>query len=141
MRSYIRHPCDIPIEFSEDTARYPSRERLSNISQGGLAFSAARPQRRGQILRLRIPDVQPPFEAPARVSWCNPVGEGYEVGVEFIMPDDEFRARMVEQVCYIEHYKRRVQELEGRELTGEEAAREWIAKYAARFPDLEGDEP
>ena len=140
MRSFIRHPCDIPIEFSEDTASYPQRERLDNISHGGLAFSAARPQRRGHILWLRIPDVQPPFEAPARVTWCNPVDEGYEVGVEFVMPDDEYRARMVEQLCYIEHYKRRVQAREGRELSGEQAAREWIEKYAARFPDLDGDE-
>ena len=140
MRSFIRHPCDIAIEFSEDTATYPRRERLNNISQGGLAFSAARPQRCGHILWLRIPDVHPPFEAPARVSWCNPVGEGYEIGVEFVMPDDEYRARMVEQVCYIEHYKRRVRDREGRVLTGEQAAREWIEKYAARFPDLDGDE-
>ena len=66
--------------------------------------------------------------------------EGYEVGVEFVMPDDEYRARMVEQLCYIEHYKRRVQAREGRELSGEQAAREWIEKYAAHFPDLDGDE-
>lgn len=140
MRSFIRHPCDIAIEFSEDTASYPEHERLSNISEGGLAFSATRPQRRGHILWLRIPDVHPPFEAPARVTWCNPVDAGYEVGVEFVMPDDEYRARMVEQLCYIEHYKRWVQAREGRELSGEQAAREWIEKYAARFPDLDSDE-
>jgi hypothetical protein len=41
---------------------------------------------------------------------------------------------MVEQICHIEHYKREVAEREGRELSGQQAAKEWIAKYAASFP-------
>lgn len=137
MRSYIRHPSDIPIEFSEDTATYPVHERLNNVSFGGLSFTSSRPMQAGHILWLRIPDVHPPFEAPARVSWCRKQRHEFEIGVEFIMHDDEFRARMVEQVCYIEHYKREVRKTEGRVLSGEEAAREWIEKYAGEFPDIE----
>jgi hypothetical protein len=45
------------------------------------------------------------------------------------------RARMVEQVCYIENYKKVVYQTEGRLLTAEEAAMEWICKYASQFPD------
>jgi hypothetical protein len=41
---------------------------------------------------------------------------------------------MVEQVCHIEQYKADVLKKEGRELTGEEAAKEWILKYAKDFP-------
>ena len=41
---------------------------------------------------------------------------------------------MVEQVCYIESYKKVVYETEGRQLTTEEAAMEWIRKYASQFP-------
>jgi hypothetical protein len=41
---------------------------------------------------------------------------------------------MIEQICYIEEYKKDVLESEGRILTGREAAIEWIAKHADSFP-------
>ena len=40
---------------------------------------------------------------------------------------------MVEQVCHIESYLRRVREREGRSLTAEQAAREWIGSHAEGF--------
>jgi hypothetical protein len=45
---------------------------------------------------------------------------------------------MVEQVCHIETYRRTVAGTEGRELSAEQAALEWIAKFAASFPDPGG---
>jgi hypothetical protein len=42
---------------------------------------------------------------------------------------------MVEQVCSIERYRREVEAGEGRVLTAPEAAAEWIARYAGRFPE------
>ena len=59
------------------------------------------------------------------------------MGVSFVDPDDAFRTRMVEQICHIEHYKKEILEKEGRELTGEEAALEWIKRYAGRFPSID----
>jgi hypothetical protein len=44
---------------------------------------------------------------------------------------------MVEQVCHIENYKKEVYQTEGRLLTAEEAAVEWIHKYASQFPNLD----
>jgi hypothetical protein len=41
---------------------------------------------------------------------------------------------MVEQLCQIEDYKAKVLAGEGRLLDGEQAAREWIRKFARRFP-------
>jgi len=40
----------------------------------------------------------------------------------------------VEQICHIEQYKRDMRDQEGRELTGEQAAYEWIERFAAEFP-------
>jgi hypothetical protein len=57
----------------------------------------------------------------------------YEIGVAFEDSLDAFRIRMVEQVCQIERYRLSVLGCEGRELTTEEAAREWIARYADQF--------
>ena len=76
-------------------------------------------------------------EAQARVAWCKDRRGYYEVGVEFLAEDDMFRARMVEQVCHIEHYRKAVKAKEGRRLSREEAALEWIAKHAADFPKVD----
>jgi hypothetical protein len=56
------------------------------------------------------------------------------VGVRFEDRDTAISVRMVEQVCHIEQYKLQVRETEGRELTGEQAAMEWIEKHAHEFP-------
>jgi hypothetical protein len=56
--------------------------------------------------------------------------------VTFLDADDAFLARMVEQVCHIEDYRKSVQRLEGRALSPEAAALEWIAHHAAQFPDI-----
>ncbi|MBA1333327.1 pilus assembly protein PilZ, partial [Candidatus Endoriftia persephone str. Guaymas] len=39
-----------------------------------------------------------------------------------------------EQVCQIEQYKQQILEQDGRKLSGEEAAMEWIENFADRFP-------
>jgi hypothetical protein len=78
--------------------------------------------------------VDPPFEAMARVAWCRPDGDAFLVGVEFLDSDDAFQSRMVQQVCSIENYKQDVAAKEGRVLSSQEAAAEWISKFAGRFP-------
>jgi len=67
--------------------------------------------------------------------WCKEEPTCFEIGVQFDTPTTEFAMRMVEQVCYIEQYRRDVLHYEHRELAPEEAAREWIEKYATDFPD------
>ena len=86
-------------------------------------------------MRVKIPFVRPPFETEGRVVWCRRSSSDYEVGIQFIEVQAAFKARMVEQICHIEHYKNEVREREGRELSGHQAAMEWISKYASQFPD------
>ena len=43
---------------------------------------------------------------------------------------------MIEQICHIEHYRKEVARVEGRELSTQEAASEWISRYASDFPAL-----
>jgi len=69
--------------------------------------------------------------------WNKKTGNGFEVGLKFDDPDEIFRLRMIEQICHIEHYRTEVERQDGRYLTSEEAAREWISLYAAEFPGLE----
>jgi uncharacterized Zn finger protein len=71
------------------------------------------------------------------VAWCHREAEGFVIGVVFTESSDIFRVRMIEQICHIEHYKAKVLATEGRRLDGEQAAREWIHKFADGFQGLE----
>ena len=137
MRSYIRHPSDIPIEYQTDVSEsVAGKERLNNISNGGLSFTSERSLREGAVITIRIDHVKPHFEVQGRVAWCHREQDYFVIGVSFMEEADLFRLRMVEQICHIEQYKSKVQAEEGRHLSGEQAAREWIQKYAGLFPQL-----
>jgi hypothetical protein len=133
-RGFIRHPADIPIEIDPANAQPPVRRRMKDVSRGGLACRCDQPLPVGARVQVTIALVQPPFSAPGTIVWCRPQDNCCEVGIRFIESDDEFAARMVEQVCYIENYRQEVLCREGRLLDGEAAAREWIERFAASFP-------
>lgn len=134
-RSFIRHPSDIPIQVENvDAGQDNLQQQLANVSQGGLAFESANRINAGSVISLRITIVQPEFVMQGVVTHCSPEADHFVVGVKFVHSDDRYVARMVEQICHIEHYRKEVARREGRRLTGEQAASEWIAKYAASFP-------
>ena len=135
MLSFIRHPADIPIQIQVEYLPDSDSSEMNNVSLGGLACESRTYLEKGTEVRIQVPFLKPAVEAKGNVVWCHLKAEGvYEVGIEFAEPDDAYTARMIEQVCYIERYKKEIREREGRVLNGEEAAREWIRKYAAGFP-------
>lgn len=136
MREFIRHPSDIPIEIQcAPDGRYVQRS-TQNVSYGGLAFSSDTAIELDTVIGLRMPHLRPAFELPAvRVAWCHQEGSGFAVGVQFLEAAQAFEVRMVEQVCHIETYRRDVEQREGRQLTAEEAAEEWISRHASSFPN------
>ncbi len=141
MRSFIRHPSDIPIEYQTDANNSESgQEHLHDISHGGLSFSSSVELLVGAPITIRITRLQPTFEVEGRVAWCRPEDGGFLIGVSFLQAGDRFRVRMVEQVCHIEHYKSEVLATQGRIISGEEAACEWISRYAESFPLLDDEE-
>lgn len=135
-RSYIRHPSDIPLDYHLGDKVQLKREHLNNVGHGGLSFSTNEAIEPGTIIYLKIPLTNPVFAGTGLVVWCQKKSSGYAIGVEFTETDVEFRMRMVEQICHIEHYKHKVYENEGRLVTGEEAACEWVSKFAKNFPKL-----
>lgn len=141
MRQYIRHPSDIPIEVQLDEVAVDEKDYLTDISFGGLSFKAKTRVSPGSFIKIRIPLVNPKFEVQAKVAWCRRSREGelFNVGVVFMHSDEAYETRMVEQVCHIEHYKREILEKEGREISSEEAALEWINRYASKFPNVEAN--
>lgn len=137
MRNYIRHPSDIPIEFMVESQADSRPNHLRDVSFGGLSFQSDHELVKDTPIHIRIDTVKPPFEADGVVVWCRPYDRQFLIGIEFTHKEDVFLARMVEQVCHIEHYRNEILQKEGRELTSQEAAREWISKFAEIFPNPE----
>jgi hypothetical protein len=142
IRKFIRHPVDVPIQvttnWEEDENDDTVDQTITNVSLGGLAFIS--PNSLGVLDRVRvsISILERDCELIGNVVWCekSDTDSGYEIGIEFEKSRDVFRLRMIEQICHIEHYRGEVLRIEGRELSTQEAASEWIPKYAGDFPAL-----
>lgn len=134
MRSFIRHPANMPIEFGTDPKTKNKVRTLQNVSTGGLCFVSETAFEKGVQLKINIPNLRYKFFEECVVIWCRKKEKKYEIGVKFLDDQTTFRMRMVEQICYIENYRKEVFSNEGRKLTAKEASDEWIEKFAKEFP-------
>ncbi|MFO1372585.1 MAG: PilZ domain-containing protein [Candidatus Competibacteraceae bacterium] len=134
MRQFIRHPADIPIVYDLVDIGDHEKDYLKNVSEGGLCFRANTYIKVGCAIHISIPIREPAFEITGIIVWCCRTNGHYDVGVKFKDASTEFSIRMVEQICHINHYRNEVLEKEGRVLSGQEAAAEWIAKFSSDFP-------
>lgn len=133
VRAFMRHPADIPIEIDAELSTHRVGWLMRDVGAGGLAFASDHPLAVGLLVHVRIALVRPPFETRGRVVWCRSSARHFAVGLQFISAEDAFAARMVEQICHIEHYRHDVLRRDGRQIDAEEAAFEWVSKYAADF--------
>ncbi len=113
-----------------------TEETLTNISLGGLSFVSPHALDVLQKVRICIPLIKQDNFLEGRAVWCEKARSGYEVGLEFERSQEVFRLRMIEQIRHIEHYRNEIERQEGRKLSTEEAAKEWISQYAGDFPAL-----
>ena len=137
-RKYPRHLSDLPVKVLFEELVASESSYLNNISEGGLSFSSMQPLETGSVVSIRIPLNKPVFDFAGRVVWCTQKGLEYTIGVEFVGSDSAFRQRVVAMVQGIGDYRKRVFEKEGRHLTSQQAALEWIGRYA---DDLYGKAP
>jgi hypothetical protein len=139
MRKTQRHNAHIPVEIErEDGGELLSHASIASISAGGLMFRASGPVAEGIALKLTLADSWPCYVTRGECVWCRSVGDLYEVGVEFHHPNESFKARMLAQFGQIEDYRQRVELNEGRQLSRDEAAQEWIGLYAELFDEAVG---
>lgn len=127
----------MPIHIQSKGICASGLRHLNNISMGGLSCHSREPLEIGTEVSVEIPIGSLPFHARGEVVWCHRLQTSFELGIQFIDQEDAFAARMVEQLCYIERYRRQVREREGREIDSATAALEWISKYAEGFPLIE----
>lgn len=144
VRKFIRHPSDIPIRvsalnesnFSSEVLTY-EQSQLNNVSLGGLAFFSPQSFLIDQHVLISVPCLDKKTSIEGCVLWCKKLMDGFEVGLEFDDPQAVYHLRMIEQICHIEHYRKEIQRIEGRTLTSEEAALEWINLFASEFPNFD----
>lgn len=130
---FFRHPCDMPVKLIRRKKDTLPAQWLDSVSPCGLACYAERSYRFGSSVELQIPLNGKQTCYPGVVIWCRKAALGYLTGVAFLDEDTQFRARMTEQICQIEHYRRQRERELGEELPIESAAFEWVARHAADF--------
>lgn len=133
-RHYIRHPSTIPISFN--VTHEEGETQVKDVGEGGLCFVCQSPIATGEHIHLIISCLQPNFDADGVVRWCKQEGNNYLVGVAFQESLVAYSVRMIEQICHIENYRKLVKKEQGIKLSSEQAAKQWIKKYAHTFPAL-----
>lgn len=136
MRRFVRHPAHIPIEIDYVIKSVQEAEdcEMNDVSQGGLSCTLHHPLKIHSRVQVHIPSVCPEYSGIGEVVWCQKTEDGYDIGIRFDDTHEAFKSRMVQQVCQIEQYKTIIFEKEGRLLDEDQAAAEWIKKYASEFP-------
>ena len=124
------------MDWANDDNDETSDHTLTNVSLGGLSFISLQPLEILQRIRVCVPVIERSNFFNGTVVWCEKSTSGFEIGLEFESSRDMYRLRMIEQICHIEHYRKEVERTEGRHLTNEQAAKEWISRYAGDFPAL-----
>ena len=127
-------PIQVTADGCDEGAGGLAEQTLSNVSLGGLSFQSQQALDTNQKVRVSIPLLGGEGSLAGAVVWCEPSKNGYEIGLEFESSEEISRLRMIEQICHIEHYRNEVKLTEGRELSADEAAKEWISRYAVDFP-------
>ncbi len=138
IRRYVRQVTGIPVEVSLDYRPdyRADDDTITNISLGGLCFVASDRLDVDESIQVRVPLLNQESSLAGRVVWCEKSERGYEVGLEFDNPDEVERLKMIDQICQIEQFRQQVGQQDGRDLSSEEAAREWIRRYAGEFSAL-----
>ncbi|GAB3483250.1 energy transducer TonB [Marinomonas epiphytica] len=130
---FVEHPNELPLNVTaiEDQPFPPiSKDRLGFV---GITYLTHDAFDSGRSVQITLEEIDPNFCVRGRVAWCQQQDSGYLIAIEFPSEEDCYSVRMVEQLSHIESYRRNAKN-EGRRLNYNEAASEWIQKFAASFP-------
>ena len=139
-RHFIRHPICIPLEFQrmKDTAKKKHRSETVNMSLGGLLFLSRARIAPGTEIVVSLPFKDKVFKVHGSVVRCDRDQESklYQTGISFGRVAEAFKVKLVEQLHFIEEYRclRSIQL--HREVSLQEASREWIQRYSKQFREL-----
>ncbi|BBB26858.1 PilZ domain-containing protein [Amphritea japonica] len=135
-RYYLRHPTEIPIFLNMAEPPQTVKEGGRDYSAGGLSCISDLFITPGSAVHITLSLSHPDLIVSGHVIWCHRQPAGYLIGIGFDDPDQVYTVRMIEQICQIESFRLK-QKRNGRQLSSEQAAVEWIALHAAGFPTCE----
>jgi len=142
-RRFIRHPLSIPISYKvvkkiQDEQDKGTPAMTANVSMGGLLFSTKRPVKVGALIEIKLPFKDKIFNVKSKVVHCAKSQESklYNVGSSFYRFSDAFKTKLIEQIYLIAEYRDLRSIQLGKEISLEDASREWIERYAERFKRL-----
>ena len=147
-RHYIRHPLNLPLEFKvlkktsgnvyAEGEGKAERTAAINVSQGGLLFSSKKQVEPDSRIIIRMPFQDKAFNVRARVVHCDRSKDTklYYVGVCFERFSDAFKVKLIEQIYLICEYRDLRSIQLGKDVSLEEASKEWIKRYSDRFRRL-----
>ena len=136
MRNFIRNASDIPLDVRIESNECANAHQTLNISHGGISFLSEQAIRTGKLVSIRVPTISNSFKFEGQVAWCKESEAHFIIGIQFYDEAQGYTARMVEQICQIESYRKDVLKTQKRIISSDEAAEEWISQYAHTFPDI-----
>lgn len=138
IRKHVRQISDLPIQVTLDYQHrhQVEEDEITNVSLGGLCFIASDQLAIDALIKVRFPILNQETSLDGKVVWCSKSAKGYEIGLEFKDPAEVERLKTIEQIHHIERFREEVEARDERKLSSEQAAREWVRKYAGEFTAL-----
>lgn len=130
---FVAHPRELPLDITliEDQPFPAICENRDGFV--GITYLSHNPFTNGCSVQITLEEIDPNFCVSGRIASCDKEGEEYRIAIEFPTKEECYCVRMIEQLSQIEHYRRQAKN-QGRRLNYNEAAAEWIQKFAASFP-------
>ena len=146
-RAIPRHAIELPIKYrvlgksKEATKPQPSEDqtyKTKNISDSGLLFLSSEYFKMGTLLELTLPLRDKVFTLEGRVvhSSEDSATRLFRTGIYFASASSVFKVKLVDQIHQIDEYRRSLSIKEGRPVTEEEAAHQWIKEHSVEFADF-----
>jgi len=135
-RNFVRHPIGFPIQYKvAGSHNGEGRSKTVNISRGGLLFTAKSPAKELSLVTMKIPFQNRVFSVKGKVARCkfSLAKKLYEIGISFYTVSDAFKTKLIEQLYLINEFRDLRSRQLHKEISLDDAAREWIKRYSKRF--------
>ncbi|MFH1877444.1 MAG: PilZ domain-containing protein [Candidatus Omnitrophota bacterium] len=137
-RRFIRHLLVNPLEFQVSEEQEFMKTETVDVSEGGLMFMSKCEVPGGTFIKIQMPLYGKVFKINAKVEHVEKDDSTglNKVGVSFLTYADAFKVKLIEQIYLIEEYRVLRSLQMGKDMTIQEASKEWIKRYSERFQKL-----
>lgn len=130
-RIHPRVPSGLSVRLRPTAAPGARPRTIQNVSLGGIACFSDEPIGTGERVAVNMTIGGQDLLLHGTVVWCRASGGRFELGLRFAEDARESRERLCRDLEEIERYRHEVLLLEGRQLSSDAAALEWMDARAA----------